>query len=446
MHTYSESGKKVSPRSPEVDYYHKVIDEVIESVGYDYGHRHVYAHFTGAQIPDIESVREAVIEERDSNSVLETEHRRPYELTLAMLSAEELWDGMYMGSYDGVTVAFDDSSIRGVCYSPDLSEAKSVICLDAHPKKHLWETALNTELSVERVMDPEEQRLWRVHERGLCVVDVSNGNKRPLSNRWNGDNDTEERKARQLIGRIRSEFGNEFRTAITSKDVKKDVEEFLGDAGAEEPDLMHYQNQKGSNDFEDESVGVLIGCIEMGDGDINSRAALCGSRAHIKDREDPGREIVTEGIEMSEEEAKEFREGFISVDILMEVVESVREENVAQAIGRYARSPEDDSKSVVYVWTKQIPEGLVDVEAGGVDEKENESRIDIKNAVKNYDGDGLPDTGELIEATEYSRSKITQEAKEVECIERHGPRNQELSYEYIGGDVSPWGVDLGLDT
>jgi hypothetical protein len=351
---------------------------------------------------------------------------------------------MYMGSYDGVTVAFDDSSIRGVCYSPDLSEAKSVICLDAHPKKHLWETNLDTELSFRRVMKPEEQRLWRVHERGLCVVDVSNGNKRPLSNGWYSNNDR--KKAKQLVRRIRSEFDDEFRTAITSKSVKEDVEGFLKGAGAEEPDVMHYGKQKGSNEFEDESVGVLIGCIGMSDGDVNSLAALCGSKAHIKGREDPGREIVTEeGVEISEEEAKDFREVFTSVDILMEVIESVREENVAQSVGRYARSPEDDSKSIVYVWTKQIPEELVDVEAGGVDEKKKESRTEIAEAVRDYDGGGLPDTDELIQITRYVRGTITDNCKDMDSIKVHGPPNKGYTYEYVGGDASPWGVDLGLD-
>jgi hypothetical protein len=317
-------------------------------------------------------------------------------LVKAILNAEDVGNGRYRGQstisddtwYDDeddqepterqVTVVFDDkNNIKLIHEPPDLSGARCVIGLDAHPTERLWKANTVSDLHFDDLgLSPDQLREWRRKERQLTVYQVGEAT-RSYTRGWAGDTaearDRTQGRAEALIRAVRRKHGDEFRTAITAKSVRSDVEQLMRDAGIEDPEVLHYGNLKSLNRFDSEPVGLLVGSIDPGDQNIKDTLALLGLQA------------TSEMMETEDgDEVRKPGRGFTGpdADAATEILASVRENNVAQAIGRYARDPnQSGSHATVYVWTDAIPESLSDGIVPGVTDVLTGKRQKISNFV-----------------------------------------------------------------
>ena len=143
---------------------------------------------------------------------------------------------------------------------PDLRGARSVVGLDAHPQDPVWQ--VNT-MSTMREKDPltiKEESRWRRYERGLHTIQVGDAT-RPLASGeyFNWD------YVRTLVETIYDQYGGEFRTALTTKAAAPKLKQIMEDAGCPDPEVMTYGMEKSRNDFANEDVGLVLGCLDPGD-------------------------------------------------------------------------------------------------------------------------------------------------------------------------------------
>ncbi|MCU4743482.1 hypothetical protein [Natronoglomus mannanivorans] len=257
-----------------------------------------------------------------------------------------------------VSVVLDETNdVRSVRVVPDFGAARSVIGLDAHPAVPLWQANTLPWIKTKQVLDPEARQLWRRYERGLRVVQVGDAT-RPLS----GDKALEwlnEDKLEVLFEHLVDEYGTQFRTAITTAQVEDRLEELMEEAGVHRPELMHFGEEKSRNDFANERVGLVNGCMDPGDDYVIDILAELDLDAEVEtDVDDQGEEYRARG------------RGFTGADAdtAGEILASVRENHIAQAAGRYARSPTDpDVNATVFVRTDAMPVGFADVQTPGVE-------------------------------------------------------------------------------
>lgn len=290
-----------------------------------------------------------------------------------------------------VTVVVDeDNRVRTVRAAPDLSLARCVIGLDAHPAEPLWQRNTRPNITVETVLDPEERRLWRRFERGLTVVQVGDAT-RPLASGEYFD----EGGTRAVVEHLHEKYGVDFGTAITAKSVEGRLQRILSDAGIAEPETMHYGEEKSRNDFGDEPVGFVNGCIDPGDDYVLDLLAEAGLDACPEMSEDPdGEERRAHGREFVGEDA----------ETAAAILASVRENHVAQAAGRYARNADNrDDTATVFVRTDALPTGFADLQVPGVEWVATDTQRDI---IMELRGRGQATAAELAEATGTSKRHI----------------------------------------
>jgi len=280
----------------------------------------------------------------------EETHRLAPAIGRAILDSEEVCAGRYHGK-DGrveVVMAGQDGEIRHVQHTPDLSKARCVVGLDAFPSETRWKINTVDDLEPVDILSPAERRWWRQNERGLVVKQIGEAT-RSYTRGWKGAGES---RAKAIILKIRELHGEGFRSCISPDRIESDVEQMMAEAGIEEPKTMHYGEQKSRNNFAEEQVGLLTGCIDPGDENILDLLALC--------------DMVAEPVMMRTEAGdKKRKPGRVfsgpDADVAAELLASVRENNLAQAVGRYARNPDDaNSGATVYVWSDAIPSGLVD--------------------------------------------------------------------------------------
>jgi hypothetical protein len=277
-------------------------------------------------------------------------HRLAPAIGRAILNSEEVCAGRYHGKDGRVEVVMDGQcgEIRHIQHTPDLTDARCIIGLDAFPSETRWEINTVDSLSQLDVLTSAERKWWRRNERGLTVKQVGKAT-RSYTRGWKGAG---KERAKANIQKIRSLHAEAFRSCITPDNVEQDVRKMMAEAGIEEPKTMHYGEQKSRNDFAAETVGLLIGCIDPGDKNILDLLAL--------------RDLVAESVMIRTEEGDLKRKPgrkFVGpdADIAAELLASVRENNLAQSAGRYARNPTDpDSGATVYCWSDAMPRMLVD--------------------------------------------------------------------------------------
>jgi len=256
-----------------------------------------------------------------------------------------------------VSVAMDeDNGIRTVRTAPDLSQARSVIGLDAHPAQPVWSVNTVPHINTTEVLDPEERQLWRRYERGLRVVQVGEAT-RPLAS---GEY-FQRGQVETMVDHLREEYGDEFRTAISTSAVEPQLQEILADvADVDDVDerTMHYGEEKSRNDFADEGVGLVEGSIDPGDGFVLDLLAELDLDAQ------------PETVDVDGEQERAHGRGFEGpdADTAAAILASVRENHTAQAAGRYARNPDDpDSHATVFVRTDAMPTDFADVQVSGIE-------------------------------------------------------------------------------
>ena len=276
-----------------------------------------------------------------------------------------------------VSVVLDDTNeVRSVRTVPDLSAARSVVGLDAHPALPVWQANTLPWIQSTAVLTGEARQLWRRYERGLRVVQVGDAT-RPLTSGEYFDG----RGVQAVAEHLRDEYGADFRTAITAKSVEERLENELKHAGVDSPDLMHYGDVKSRNDFDGESVGLVNGCIDPGDGPILDLVAELGLDAEPKRADAPcehcgapdeAPETAGDGCPECNGTGWKRAHGreFVGedADTAQSILAAVRENQVAQAAGRYARAPDDpEDTATVFVRTDATPPEFADVHVPGVE-------------------------------------------------------------------------------
>jgi hypothetical protein len=291
-----------------------------------------------------------------------------------------------------------DNTVRSLRNTPSLGLAESVVGLDAHPSMPLWHRVYPS-FDHDEVLEPEERRLWRRYERGLQVVQVGDAT-RPLSGdkarKWFG-----EYRVRTLVEHLDDVHDGELRTGITSMAVEDLLGDVLDEAVDDDVETMHYGEEKSRNDFADETVGFVNGCIDPGDGFVLDLLAELDLDA----------EPAVEETEQGEEYRAPGRE-FVGPDAetAQEILASVRENHVAQAAGRYARDPDSDDGAVVYVRTDAMPPGFADEQVPGVAWAFGEKQAEIVEYLR----DNLGSTArEIAEATDASKRHVQKTLKRL---------------------------------
>jgi hypothetical protein len=288
------------------------------------------------------------------------------------VSDEEGWNRNW------ITVVLDDENmVTSIREAPDFQPARSVVGLDAWPTEQLWQCNVNPGMQIERVLDPTERQLWRRIERGLTVVQVGDATRPPGGD---GQNFTEEH-AEAVIRQLRAEFGDDFQRAGCASAVEDRLAELLRDAGAtppvnedgeQEPLSMHFGEEKSRNDFAEEVVGLVYGCIDPGDGYVLDLLAECGlnatpGRADHECEHCNGADAGCSRCGFSGQK-REHGRTFDGPDAenADALLASVRENHVAQMSGRFGRNLPDEESGVVFVATDATPPGFVDYQVPGV--------------------------------------------------------------------------------
>jgi hypothetical protein len=274
-----------------------------------------------------------------------------------------------------LTVVFDSrNELRTAWSTPGVGLARSVIGLDAHPAMPLWQLQVHPDIRRRTVLDRDERRLWRRFERGLRVVQVGTAT-RPLASGTYFD----VQQTEAVVEHLRSQYGSDFQTTITTSAVEDDLQQILQTYGVRDPETMHYGEEKSRNDFADESVGYVLGALDPGDGMVMDVVAALDLDAE-PERSDPDDcELETKadcpechgdgchechGTGRKRARGREFVG--TDADTAQAILASVREAHAAQSAGRYARNPKDpDATATVYVETDAMPPGFADVQVPG---------------------------------------------------------------------------------
>ncbi|GAB3321944.1 hypothetical protein [Haloplanus salinarum] len=376
----------------------------------------------------------------------EETHRLAPAIGLAILNAEEIlenrwagedanFSGRRMGKHRGLEVVMNSSGkLRHIDYSPDLSEARCVLGLDAFPSDYRWQLNTVDDLTRANVLSPKERRIWRRNERGLKIVQLGDAT-RSYTGGWDGAG--KERSA-GLIHILVRKHGGDFGSCITASKIEDDVRQQMTAAGIEKPRTMHYGAQNSRNDFGNEGIGLLAGCIDPGDKNILDLLALGGRYAWP--------EMIT-----TEEGEKKRKPGRSFVgpdsDTAQDILVSVRESNIAQAAGRYARDPRSPgSSALVYVWSDACPESLTDEVIEVSYHSFTDAREDMVDALQN----GCRTTTDVVGETGSDRSYV------LDCLDQFCERNLvnksertgkygATEWEWLGGEVGTTKIHVHLD-
>jgi hypothetical protein len=346
----------------------------------------------------------------------------------------------YAGTWLSVVVDADNT-VRTVRSTPDFTQARAVVGLDAHPSMPMWELNAAPGMTRDAVLDPTERRLWRRYERGLSVVQVGDAT-RPRS----GDTAREwmnDERVRTLLDRLRSHYGDGFDTAITTTQVEPAVRRLLADAtGTALADLddeqtMHYGQEKSRNPraFADADAGYVYGCMDPGDDMILDALAEL-------DLDAVPATATTEDGDTVREKGRTFDGA--DADTARALLASVRENHVAQAAGRYARDPDDpESGAVVFVHTDAAPAGFVDHETPGVEWLPTDLQREIIDTLAARPS---ATTRELADAVGCSKEHVRETLARLEgedMVERRPGAGDHGADTYRTGDADPALVDLG---
>lgn len=258
-----------------------------------------------------------------------------------------------------ITLIVDDENKPTAYWNvPELGNARSIICLDAWPSEQEWKQNIGDNIDIHEIVNPSEFEKWRRHERGLQVVQIGDG-VRPGATEFAVENYTNADQQEVVIESIRDQYGTNFQSAIFPKKMSDQIEQFLPD----DFKTMTYGKVKSNNAFAFETVGLVSNSIDPGDDYVLDLLAARGFDASPEmhdcigcDDDDPDCPVCK-----GEPQRKQGRK-FVGpdADVAADILAGVRENSVAQAIGRWSRKPEAPM-AVVFVRTSAIPDGLVDL-------------------------------------------------------------------------------------
>jgi len=133
-------------------------------------------------------------------------------------------------------------------------------------------------------------------------------------------------------------------------------------------------------------------------------------------------------------------------DIADAILASVRENEVAQAAGRYARNADDlDDRAVVYVRTDATPEGFADVQVGGVEWVATAKQAQIIQSLKSDEWLTAKEIADELDSTKRHVLKTLKKLRDrrvVDCRKGEGAYGADL-YRAISGQTPTHLTELG---
>lgn len=221
---------------------------------------------------------------------------------------------------------------------PKLETANSVLCLDGTPEPDMWRMVVDEGLDCKQVLSNEERREYLTNVLDVRIIQTTNAAKHYASGTYvNAEQDG------ALFDSIERETGVRpslisTKAAIECYDeanVLTPIDDVDGMDDCRESDKIGwYGNFKGSNEFANESVGIVSGSTHPGDTRIKKWSALRGeSTKHVDD---------TYGMDY------EYTTNFTN-----SVLTNMREQEVLQAILRFERG--GGNGAFVFVNTAAIP-------------------------------------------------------------------------------------------
>ncbi|WP_276249179.1 winged helix-turn-helix transcriptional regulator [Haladaptatus sp. YSMS36] len=330
-----------------------------------------------------------------------------------------------------VTVVLDeDNRVRTIRAAPDLSLARCVICLDAHPSTPLWQRNTRPDITTEPLLDVDERRLWRRFERGLTVVQVGEATRPLASGEYFGEDGT-----RAVLEHLHREYDNQFRTVITALSVESPTRQLLREVGVEDAETMHYGEEKSRNDFGDEKVGLVNGSIDPGDDYVLDLLAECELDASPET-------VETDAGEVRRAHGRDFVGS--DAETAREILASVRENHVAQAAGRYARNADDPANTAtVFVRTDAIPGGFADLQVPGVEWVATDTQRQIIEELRQRTDATARDLAEATDASKRHVAKTLARLLDAGVIECHEGIGKYGANVYNTDDAQSGVVNLG---
>lgn len=368
-----------------------------------------------------------------NNDKQQSRHNHTRAVAEALTNAKPtLTNKRYFGESGETRVVLDEQgTLRQVHQPPALSEARCVIGLDAFPSKLLWQLNTVEDLCLQQVLTAEDRKRWRIEQRGLYVIQVGE-HVRSYTRGWRGDVAIE--KAETIIAELTREYGSMLRTSISSKAIERDVQRMLSDADINAPiQTMHFGDLKSRNNFDGEKVGLVIGCNDPGDDRILDQLALCGLSALP---------------ELDENGERDYGREFVGpdADAAAEFLASVRENNLAQAVGRYARNPVDEeSGATVYVWSSALPDTLTDDTVPGVISRVTDLKDEIQQYVRREKVVTKKQVAETVDTAGSHAYEVLQELLDqgIVTVSKGTGYYGADEYQYVSGKITR-SVDLGF--
>jgi|GEM_PF-497776 len=261
-------------------------------------------------------------------------------LTYAVLIGENLgngWEHADLEAEAGVSnhrTAARNRDSGEVCLllPPRLDETSGVIALDGTPTPDLWQLVVDTRLSHEQVLSDKERADYLTHALGCSLVQTTDATKTYSSGTY-----VKPEEDSLLFKAVAEQKGTEPALISTAKAIRQyEQAGVLDPIGKDE----HYGNLKGSNQFENERVGIVAGSQHYGDDYVERWGALAG-----------------QSVERGDGKGMDLDYGEFGNKVLRQM----REHEVLQAVLRFGRN---EFPTTVYVHTAALPE-WVPVEARG---------------------------------------------------------------------------------
>ena len=268
-----------------------------------------------------------------------------------------------------------------------------------------------------RILTAEETQNWRKEERGLRIYQISDD-----KHTWTVQGyEKAEHKVDALCSELREKYGEQFRSGIISKEYEPEFKELLADNGVNEPLVTHYVLEVSVNEFENEEVGLVLGCISPNDEDIKDWIALLDKGAKpLREADNPELNYSSDG---------QIWDG-PDRNIAHELIFDIRERHVLQAVGRFARSPSDpDDGATVYVFTNVLPDRWVDKEIPDVDVLAEKQLRVLETIADSEDGMTASEVADEIDVTERHVYDLVEQHRDtgwLNVIEGAGSYNADV--------------------
>jgi hypothetical protein len=208
---------------------------------------------------------------------------------------------------------------------------------------------------------------------------------------------------------------------------------------------MHFGEEKSRNDFADEDVGYIYGCMDPGDSFIVDTLAELNLDATPSTATDEDGNVKTDDAGNPIREKGRTFEGD-DAETANALLASVRENHVAQAAGRYARNADDpDDEAVVYIDTSATPLGFIDIEASGVEWLATDLQQEIIETLANTPDATTKAIAETVDCTREHVRTTLQDLQERGLVSREAGAGA-YGADIYATDVDGAAVDLGGTT